>query len=480
MANGDVAREYHRLTSYEPGREWTTPIDHPMVLQDFTPNDPDRWPPQVKAYPAGYPVTTLPSDWPADPVPATEVLAGRAAATKLDLPALARILYLSAGVVRTGTRAGNTFLFRAAGSAGARFPLEVYVCARDLPGLADGVHWYDPVAHALVQIGPAAGGDATTIVVTGVPWRTGWRYSERGYRHIYWDGGTLLAHQLALAGPDAALRTAFPDAQVSRLVGADGVHEFPIALLSLGPGTPAIAPAGPAATGTIDVTPLEFPLVTRTHQAALGSELGAPWPWGAPVAHEVPASAPLEDVILHRGSTRLMVRGAPLPRRTLEFSLSAARRGLVDHRPDPQFVAVHAVDGITPGVYEWPDFDHPVRTGDLRDEVYRVCLEQGLGGDASFVVMSMADLSVVGERDYREAQLGAGITAGRLHLAAFALGAGASGMTFLDSELEGLVGRRLDGMLFTCVGVPEYRNRRGGRPGQPSAVKSVMPRFGGQ
>ena len=41
-------------------------------------------------------------------------------------------------------------------------------------------------------------------------------------------------------------------------------------------------------------------------------------------------------------------------------------------------------------------------------------------------------------------------------------------MTFLDSEIPGLLGAPLAGLLFTCVGVPAYRNRKGGgRPGAP-------------
>ena len=66
----------------------------------------------------------------------------------------------------------------------------------DLPS---GVHWYDPLEHALVRIGPPSSGGAPCLIVTGVPWRTGWRYRERGHRHIYWDSGTLLAHTLAAA-----------------------------------------------------------------------------------------------------------------------------------------------------------------------------------------------------------------------------------------------------------------------------------------
>ena len=58
-----------------------------------------------------------------------------------------------------------------------------------------------------MQVGPAPrGGTAPAIVVTGVPWRTGWRYRERGFRHVYWDAGTMLAQLLAVA--DSAGHTA--------------------------------------------------------------------------------------------------------------------------------------------------------------------------------------------------------------------------------------------------------------------------------
>src|SRR5439155_6345677 len=166
--DGDTARLLHRLTSYEPEREWTTPVDDPHVLQDFTPNDLEMLPAQWKSYPPGLPALDLPHDWPSVEVPATEVLAGRneASGRDVDLAELARVLHLSAGVVRVAERPSGQFFFRAAGSAGGRFPLELYVAAHGVDSLPDGVHWYDPGTHALLQVGPPTGGEATTLVVT--------------------------------------------------------------------------------------------------------------------------------------------------------------------------------------------------------------------------------------------------------------------------------------------------------------------------
>ena len=143
----------------------------------------------------------------------------------------------------------------------------------------------------------------------------------------------------------------------------------------------------------------------------------------------------------------------------------------------PHFVVVNAVDGIEPGIYRWPDLSTPRRAGNFRRELYRVALDQGLPRDAAFVAIGAADVSALDDREYREAQLGAGLVEGRLHLAAYALGASASGMTFLDSEIPGFLGEPLDGLLFTCVGVPEYKPKAGGLPGEPTEIRGVTPRL---
>ena len=90
-------------------------------------------------------------------------------------------------------------------------------------------------------------------------------------------------------------------------------------------------------------------------------------------------------------------------------------------------------------------------------------------GDTVYIALG----SNLGDRD---AHLAAGLAEGRLHLAAYALGASASGMTFIDSEVPSLLGEPLSALLFTCVGVPQYASAAGGPPGAPTPVRLMTSR----
>jgi hypothetical protein len=60
---------------------------------------------------------------------------------------------------------------------------------------------------------------------------------------------------------------------------------------------------------------------------------------------------------------------------------------------------------------------------------------------------------------------------GRLQLAAYALGHGASGITFYDDEVSSLLGTEASPMLVTTVGLPSYRPRPGKRPAQMESLR---------
>src|SRR5262249_19478477 len=122
---------------------------------------------------------------------------------------------------------------------------------------------------------PDVGRAPATIVLTGILWRSAWKYRERAYRHLHWDGGMMVAHVLAAARAadlPAALFAAFLDEPVDRLVGADGIHEAVLALLRLGgPGAPAlgsragaIAPL-PFTPPPLSPAPIDYPQALRYH-----------------------------------------------------------------------------------------------------------------------------------------------------------------------------------------------------------------------
>jgi hypothetical protein len=472
-----LTRTWYARSADDPDLVFSPPVDDPRVRADIEVNDLSRLPWFYKRYASPLPRLPLPRDLLSTTPSAVAVLTGTAdtADTEPDLAQLSQVLHLSAGIVRTMARPYGTWLFRAAGSAGGRFPLELYVAVPEGTSLPPGVHWYDPSDHALVEVGPPPRGEAPVVVVSGVPWRTGWRYRERGYRHVYWDAGTMLAQLQSVAdsaGLDSELYTRFPDTEVTALVGADGIHEWPVAVVGLGDGRPALGASGAATTGEIDAGPEEFPLVTAAQRAGDGDVLGLPWDRGAPVDPPSVEGDPIETVVLKRGSLRRMDPSRGVPQELLRTSMSAAMRGIdVPHR-----VVVHHVEGLAPGVYRWPELSAPVRPGSMRDELYRVCLEQGLAHDAAFVVIGATDVGALDDRAYREAQLAAGLVEGRLHLLAYALGSGASGMTFMDDAVPELLGEPLDPLLFTCVGVPEYASALGGPPGAPTAVRKVFER----
>lgn len=484
----------HRVTCYSSD-DWTAPGDHEQVVRDFEPNDRAHRPRFYKSYSPDLPRFALPRELERMGPPARDVLAGTsvAADTAIDPQALGRVLFLASGVTRTAEYHGNAMIFRAAGSAGARFPLELYVVVPEGSGqdLPPGVHWYDPAEHALVAIGPPPTGATPTVVVTGIPWRTGWRYRERGFRHIYWDAGTMLSQLLAVgdsAGLGARLHLSFPDRAVAELVGADGVTEFPVALVALGEGVPTVEPSGPAAAGRLDDDGRVFPLVTDAQHAGDRDDLGPALGRGRAVRLESPPAPrevghTIDEVVLGRGSIRRLDPTRSVSREALVDLLSVAMRGI----DVPHWVAVNAVDGVPSGVYRWPDLARPVREVPediLRDELHVAALAQGLAKDAAFVAISAADLARLDDHDYREAQLMSGLVEGRLHLAAGALGLAATGMTFIDSLVPALLGEDgPDGMgddlaclLWTCVGVGEYRSGRAGTPGSPSRVRIVEPR----
>ncbi len=162
----------------------------------------------------------------------------------LSLAGLSQLLWAAQGITRTDGK-------RTAPSAGALYPLEIFVIAGNVTGLEPGVYRYRPQGHGLVQLGAgdkrlalcAAALDqnwmaeAPAILVTGAVFeRTTVKYGHRGQQYVLIDCGLAAGNiclQAAALGWGATVVGAFRDEALKELLGMSG-DETPLALLPVG------------------------------------------------------------------------------------------------------------------------------------------------------------------------------------------------------------------------------------------------------
>ena len=460
-------------------------------------------PPLYKSYP-GLPAVPLPPEMPSPGAPTLPAVAGAVsqAAGPLDLTTLAQLLHYSAGLIRRSTlRTAGEVHYRAAASAGALYPIELYVVCGDLPDLAAGVYHYGPATNSLTPLRsgdfrgnlaaaaadhPGVADAPATIVCTSVFWRSAWKYRERGYRYCYWDNGTILANMSATAnalGNPAEIVTGFVDAEVDALLGLETPSEASFCLVPVGSG--AVAPSAASPLGIVDGGVLgverrtEYPETGALHTGSVLADSAEVAEWrdsatgsrSSAGSVQWPASETLGATIAHRGSTRRFAR-EDMPLGRLEALLAASTSPI---RADyggmliDTYLIVNAAEGIAPGTYYYSPSAgglEQLAEGEFREEAGHLCFEQALGADASAVAYFMADLDAIlsrfGNRGYRIAQLEAGMIGGRMYLASHALGLGATGMTFFDDAVTAFFSPHAAGkslMFLVGLGITHERNQ---------------------
>jgi SagB-type dehydrogenase family enzyme len=195
-------------------------------------------------------------------------------------------------------------------------------------------------------------------------------------------------------------------------------------------------------------------------------------------------SRSLKDTILWRGSSRRFAR-TDISFSALKTILYSSTRGIPidifregNSLIDIYFIA-NGVDGLTSGAYFYnrntSSATNPAtyiekikETASSRNMSGYLCLGQSLFSDASVVFFLMTDLQSVlrslGNRGYRASQFEAGIIAGKIYLAAYALGIGASGSTFFDDAVTEFFSPHASNkstMIAVGIGVPAYKANPG-------------------
>lgn len=168
--------------------------------------------------------------------------------TPLGLTTLATVLAAAHGVSERATWAR-----RSTPSAGALYPLDVYIVANGVEGLLPGIYRHDALDERLEELrtGVVWGlrealvheelADAPVLaIVTSLLWRTRFKYGLRGYRFALFEAGHVVQNLLlACSALDlgAIPIGGFYDRRLEELLAIDGVNE--VALYCAAFGYPA-------------------------------------------------------------------------------------------------------------------------------------------------------------------------------------------------------------------------------------------------
>jgi len=403
-----------------------------------------------------------------------EVLLGKAPGQSEELSGsiLAGVLLLAGGV----TAKVPGYHLRAAASAGALYPCELYLATAGVEGMDDGLWHFAPELPGLHRLrqGPVALAIAeragaeprqASFVISTIFWRSVWKYRARGWRYCLLDSGHVLGNlELALDawGIQRQRVLGFADRPMAAVLGLATQDEAVMAVELAGqrpvdPGDPQVE----VAVKELEPEPVA-PRVGRDAVvlAAHGrSELtlpAPPPPWPAPALssgairlkrHKPPGGPSLAETIATRRSQRNFV-SRPVKLEELELVLEAGLKGAQAFRTS---VVMGPCQGLSPGVYDYlPEYHALIprsAAAEARFAVAEAALGQAWIAQAVMVVVMWAEIEKLqrlgGPRAYRYAMIEAGVAGQRLYLAATALGWGCCGVgAFYDEVLAKAVGLR--------------------------------------
>jgi SagB-type dehydrogenase family enzyme len=145
----------------------------------------------------------------------------------------------------------DSYGLRTAPSAGALYPLEIYVVVGNVNELTPGIYKYKPNEHELLLIEKgdnrgtlsdaslgqrAVENGAIVIVISAVYERTTWKYRDRGVRYVHMEVGHVgqnISLQAVSLGLGTVVIGAFSDNEVKRIMKMPE-EESPLYIMPVG------------------------------------------------------------------------------------------------------------------------------------------------------------------------------------------------------------------------------------------------------
>lgn len=164
----------------------------------------------------------------------------------ISLLELSQLLYYASGIT------DSRMQLRAAPSAGALYPIEIYPVVNSVEGLDRGIYRYSPQEHSLTLVrkgdfrhqmaqhalGQGMLAQASVVFLLSAIFERGeWRYGERAHRYILLEAGHISQNIYLIAtslGLGACAVGAFSDDEFNRMLGVDGKEESVLYLMVVG------------------------------------------------------------------------------------------------------------------------------------------------------------------------------------------------------------------------------------------------------
>lgn len=166
----------------------------------------------------------------------------------MSMNELSSILFSAGGI--TGEEMG--YKLRAYPSAGALYPIDIFLSAQRIEGLNKGLYLYSNEDHSLVLLKEGDFSDALykasleqdqvkhanlVIILVAFPGRMRWKYRDRTERYIFLEAGHISQNiylQATSLGLGSVAIGAFHDELISRILELDPRRQFPAYVHAVG------------------------------------------------------------------------------------------------------------------------------------------------------------------------------------------------------------------------------------------------------
>ena len=425
----------------------------------------------------------------------------------INIQTISDILRMTSRLTARVRYPGQDFYYRSVASAGALYPNEIYLAHDGIPDLQPGLVHYgirNQVLHPLrtgkvLDPIPAATGFpdksdvSASLMITGIFFRSAWKYRARAYRYVLLDAGHVLENlilALQYLSIPFSLHYRFHDREVNHILGVNGTQEACVAVVHLYKNPMKmdqiaeqgdIPPLPESILGASKVSAKEvvYPEILSIHEA--GVDVHDSVASGIPSQHDLGIIVrhwqtiewdqsgiqceKYPDLLLRRRSKRNYI---PRLMKLNDFwglldlvciSAGFADSNIVGTAPLQIGFLADRVEGLTPGFYLLNPIERKiglVEPGQMTGIMTDACLNQDWLANAAVHFLFLANLRFLdqhwGARGYRYAMITAGRIGQIIYLGATALSMGACGIgAFYDDEAESILDLNTDSSLLYLV-----------------------------